>query len=119
MKYKEIKLEPTPFSVKVFYSKDPKEFAPKFKKLYKDGDWDNYFRDAFKNYYAFVSSVNSKKGTDIIVCFNTLRPDIVVHECVHITWFLQKFTHMEFNYESQEAQAYYVQHLYKEILKLK
>lgn len=121
MKYKEISLKPTPFTVKVFYSEDPSEMAGEFKKRFKikGKRWTSYFKNADKGCDGFCDEFVSSEGQELVMCLFVLNPGIIAHEAVHIAWYLSKFTDMEFNYSNQETQAYYIQYLVDEIMKIK
>ncbi len=42
----------------------------------------------------------------------------IVHECVHVTWFLSDMVDLKIDSESQETQAYYVDYLFGRVMDL-
>ena len=116
MKYKEILLIPTPFTLKVFYgSKDA--ISKRVKKDFKGYEIGNIF----DKYGGFVDRVEADGYPIIIMCLleGSFTPGIIAHESEHVIYYKNELIGNKYNYESQEMHAYYIQWLVDEIWKMK
>lgn len=115
IKYKRIKLIPTPFILKVLYG-TPDEIEYKLNSVYR-GKYD--VDDVFKTSDAFVDKVEVGGYPEIIMCLTRLTPGLVSHESEHVIYLMNELIGNEFTKQSQELHSYYLQYLVDEIMKLK
>lgn len=106
-----IKLIPTDISLYVLVG-DRKKFPKKLKTIF--GDKKSYWKSIIGD-----SNEALILDNDIFIFLEELDPQVVVHETVHATWFLDELVDLGFSSESQEVQAYYVDYIFSEIMKMK
>ena len=111
LRYKEITLTPTDICLEVFIGKK-KDIVKKLKK--DNGEKKSYWKE-------MIGDSSCVVGLENHIFMFLLEDDIktIVHESVHATWFLDEIVGFNFNIESQEMQAYYVDYIVGEILKMK
>lgn len=108
IRFKEIRLLPTAFTLDVWVGQDYDRMAKLFKKRY----------GASKEYYIpelqsanFVATIHGTKKSKIgesiriIMVLEGFSPSILVHETTHVCWHLSNVCNVELNYDSQEWHA--------------
>lgn len=114
MKHKRILLIPTPFYVDVFVGGSIREAEETLNEL--RGKEEKYFRLEFQEHQQAMTA--EAEGA-----FFMLLPDfsdhIISHEATHVTWLLGDKIGLDWDYQSQELQAYYIDYIVREINKMK
>lgn len=122
MKFKKVKLLPTPFELHVLIcGKDQNEEMFNQMHLLYGADV-SYYRDEFDVNTAFVSTINSteeslSKGHRIIVMRLLSLDDLseIVHETVHAVFHIAKICHLPYSHKCQEWGAYMTDYLFEQI----
>ena len=118
MKFKEIKLLPTLFTLDVFITNNVNKLVPIFEKRYG-----LTLQDMEGTQINEVSIIDSGKKSElkghtrICLIMGSFNIGTIIHEMQHIIWKLSKLTNIELNYDSQEWQACFMEYLYSEIMK--
>ena len=110
----EIQMVPT--EVKLTVAIGTKKEVRKFLKN-KFGESKGYWKERADGH-----SCVFQHGINIVMVLDNKDGEVdlqdIVHECVHVTWFLSDMVDLSINSESQETQAYYVDYLFGKILDL-
>lgn len=117
MKFKEIRLYPSEFTLDVFISKNPFKLKDILRKRY--GATDDFILSLKPN---LAIRINSDKDSEMkgLVCFMLFlednKPSLVGHELIHTLWQFADLTGAEMNYHSQEWQAMFIEYVTNEIM---
>lgn len=115
MKYKRIDLLPSKWFVDIWITKNYKTLCNNLSKKY--GGSFEFWKNEINETQTVLSYENFKGHKYIICCLYDFDLSVIIHESVHITWHLQD--KVNFDYENdQELQAYYVEYIVEEILKM-
>jgi hypothetical protein len=118
MKFKEIRLYPSVFTLDVYVVDDASKLTDLFEERY--GADEDFILTLHTNLcLSFDTDVNSElKGNRVfVIIFDEIRPNIVSHELIHLMWQLSEVIGIELNTHSQEWQALFMEYLTSEILK--
>jgi hypothetical protein len=121
----EVNLFPSEFVLDV-YTGDEKDIPKLFSKRY--GNKKKFYRDTTKDesYLSYVVDVHSTEKSHangdirIVLVLNKDKysPSLLVHELVHVLWHFSNLTCVGMDYKTQEWQALFMEHLFKEISKI-
>lgn len=114
MKTTRIQLTPTPYHVDVFVSKNIRAVEESMCELY-DEKPGSLQLNMQKDDQGMVGEV----GKNIVMVITDFSETLISHEATHVTWMLAKKIGMTWDEESQELQAYYIDHIVSEVLKMK
>ena len=113
LKHKIIDLLPTDIQLEVFIG-DKKEIVKKMKG--ECGKKKSYWKEVVGD----APCVDmSPKGNHIYMFLTDFDAQTIVHESVHVSWYLDDIVGLNLNYDSQETQAYMVDYVFGEIMKMK
>lgn len=118
MKFKEIQLYPSVFTLDVYIIDDASKLAELFEERY--GADEDFILTLHTNLcLSFDTDINSHlKGNRVfVIIFDELLPHIVSHELMHLLWQFSDIVGVEMNDNSQEWQSLFIEYLTSEILK--
>lgn len=116
MKYKQVTLYPTTFTLDVWWGKDRNQLNKCFEDKYGVGLTDLH-PESFKFYNAFLVLIPLPDGENKMACvFDSIEPDLVLHECNHVLNELCHSTGLEIGYQSQEWNSYFLGYLCESIM---
>jgi hypothetical protein len=121
MKFKEIHLLPTKFSLDVWVCDDLDELSAAFHVRY-GASVEYYKGDLHPDAVQIIGSTRESEclGAKVIVMnISELDAGVVLHEVIHAVFKLSKITGIEICQKSQEWVAYFVENIYEEILKMR
>jgi hypothetical protein len=116
---KTIRLYPTLFSVDVWICTDLEELSKCFNIRY-GATSDYYLGQLSPNQTMRIDSTDNSELNGlrtIVVNLQNYDNAVIIHEIIHVIWYLSKLTGIEINRKSQEWQAYFVEYLFTEITK--
>lgn len=107
---------PTKWFVDVYIAKDYDKLYDKL--LRKYGETLKFWQDILDRNPTVFLYEDDKVESYIICCLSDFELNVVIHESVHISWYLAE--KVGFSYErDHEIQAYYIEYIVEEILKMK
>ena len=118
MRFKEIRLYPTEFTLDIYITEDASLLTEIFENRY-GADEDFILTLDTDICLSFETDIGSElRGHKaFVIILKKLEPYIVVHELIHLMWQLNETINIEMNKDSQEWQALFMEYLTNEILK--
>jgi len=114
MIHKRIALTPTPFFVDVFVSANLAEIEETLSELH--GKESGFYRLNFKD---GQQAMTAETEGNFLMVLPDFSEHVMSHEATHITWMLGDKIGLDWDYQSQELQAYYIDYLVREIKMMK
>jgi hypothetical protein len=108
--HKRIPLIPTPFHVDVFVSAELADIEEALSEL--NGKDSGFYRLNFKE---GQQAMTAEAEGNFIMVLPDFSEHVISHEATHITWMLGDKIGLDWDYQSQELQAYYIDYLVREI----
>ena len=115
VRHKNIKLLPTEYTVDVFVCKNKDKIIKQLNEKVDKNDWGKYFEDSSVGMCLYHTTDNNVRY--LIMILSDFNPIIISHECIHISWRLADYCGFNFR-EDEEIQAYFVDYMVGEILKM-
>ena len=116
MKYKEIKLQPSLWTLDVIVGGSQKKVNKFCKKRYGINDYVDSENDECSEVTTHKKSELKGKRRIVIIIKSLKDKRAVVHELIHAMWMFAKAIGYDMNYDTQEWQAVLFEYLYDEIL---
>ena len=119
LKHKRIPLTPTDFVVDAWIGDNVEEIS---KAWIDEYGYDSEFYEQFftETTEGIVIQLEDREGiTRFLASLPKLTPAVVLHECIHLSWYLDNQVGYNFSFSNQEIQAQYVEYLFKEIMSIK
>ena len=118
IKFKEIRLYPSVFTLDVYITEDASCLTEMFEERY-GSDEDFILTLDTDICLSFETEFGSTLDGDrvFVIILKHLEPYIVAHELIHLLWQLNQTIGTNMNIESQEWQALFIEYITGEILK--
>jgi hypothetical protein len=117
-KFKTIQLHPTHFECDVWVTEISPKLVQLFKKRYGLRKKDIIITNENECSIVYSSDKSDLKGEiRILLILSELEAGLIIHESYHILKHLCKLTGVTTDYHSQEWSAYFLEYIYKEIVK--
>ena len=116
MKFKEIKIQPSLWTLDVIVGGSQKKVNKLCKKRYGIGDYMDSEKDECSEVQTHKKSELKGERRIVIIIASLKDKRAVVHELIHAMWMFAKAIGYEMNYNTQEWQAVLYEYLFHEIL---